>query len=57
MSNKRLSGGDIFVVKLVGPAGVETTADVADQDDGTYSVTYSCNTAGSHDVHITAGEC
>lgn len=54
--NKRLSGGDDFQVKLVGPGGHETHASLEDQDDGTYTVTYCVTAAGIHDLHVTLGE-
>ena len=54
--NKRLSGGDDFQVKLVGPGGHETHASLEDQDDGTYIVTYCVTAAGIHDLHVTLGE-
>lgn len=53
--NKRLSGGDCFLVHLLGPAGKAVAADVADLGDGTYTVTYCCTVAGGYDVHITSG--
>ncbi|KAL3147634.1 hypothetical protein ABBQ38_014684 [Trebouxia sp. C0009 RCD-2024] len=53
--NKRLSGGDDFQVKLVGPGGHETHASLEDQDDGTYTVTYCVTAAGIHDLHVTLG--
>ena len=54
--NKRLSGGDDFRVKLIGPGGHETHASVEDKDNGTYAVTYSVTAAGDHDVHVSIGE-
>lgn len=54
--NKRLSGGDDFQAKLVGPGGHETRASLDDQDDGTYTVTYCVTAAGIHDLHVTLGE-
>ena len=56
MKNKRLSGGDDFRVKLIGPSGHETHADLQDKEDGTYLVTYCVTAAGAHDVHVTIGE-
>lgn len=56
MKNKRLSGGDDFTVKLVGPGGHETQAELQDKDDGTYLVSYCVTAAGTHDLHITIGE-
>ena len=56
MKNKRLSGGDDFQVKLVGPGGFETHADLQDKEDGTYIVTFCATAAGTHDVHVTIGE-
>ena len=56
VKNKRLSGGDDFQVKLIGPGGHETHADLQDKDDGTYLVTYCTSAAGTHDVHVTIGE-
>ena len=56
MKNKRLSGGDDFRVKLVGPGGHETQAELQDKDDGTYLVSYCVTAAGIHDLHISIGE-
>ena len=43
-------------MKLIGPGGHETHADLQDKDDGTYLVTYCVTAAGTHDVHVTIGE-
>ena len=56
VKNKRLSGGDDFQVKLIGPGGHESSADLQDKEDGTYLVTYCVTAAGAHDVHVTLGE-
>ena len=56
MKNKRLCGGDNFQVKLIGPGGQETHADLEDKEDGTYLVTYCVTAAGAHDVHVALGE-
>lgn len=56
VNNKRLSGGDDFQVKLVGPGGRETQAELQDQEDGTYLVFYCVTAAGTHDLHVTIGQ-
>lgn len=43
------------MVTLIGPAGRKTTATVNDKGDGTYSATYSCCSAGLHELYITTG--
>lgn len=51
-----MNGGDDFHVKLIGPGGQETLADLQDKEDGTYLVTYCVTAAGAHDVHVGLGE-
>lgn len=53
ISNKRLAGGDSFVAWLEGPATVH--ANVADRDDGSYSVTYCTTIAGVYQLYVTNG--
>lgn len=53
LGNKRLSGGDEFVVELRGPSAVYAT--VADNGDGTYTATFNTTAAGDHMVHISTG--
>ncbi|KAI3425374.1 hypothetical protein D9Q98_009138 [Chlorella vulgaris] len=49
----RLSGGDEFQAALTGPAAV--TIDVKDNDDGTYSLSYTATVAGVYELSITIG--
>lgn len=53
LGNKRLSGGDNFVVWLEGPATVH--ARVKDQDDGSFLATYTAYKAGMYNLYITNG--
>jgi len=50
--NKMKEGGDPFVVDLMGPTG-PIHADVVDNGDGTYQVTYQPEDAGRHDIAVT----
>lgn len=52
--NKRLSGGDEFLVWLEGPVTVH--AEVADREDGTYTASYSTTMAGIYELYITNGD-
>lgn len=52
--NRRLSGGDDFVVELRGGPPAVFGA-VADREDGTYAVTYSTERVGEYLVHISTG--
>lgn len=52
--NKRLSGGDNFLVWLEGPATVH--AKMADKGDGSYIATYQATAAGMYDLYLTNGE-
>lgn len=54
LRNKRLCGGDVFSVHLLGPKHVQ--ADITDHDDGTYTATYSSDLAGMYQLHISNGE-
>jgi filamin len=45
-------GGDPFEVQVQGPKG-EVPAKVVDNDDGTYTVTYSPQDHGKHTVYVT----
>jgi len=45
-------GGDPFTVDLMGPTG-PIHADVVDNGDGTYQVTYQPEDAGRHDIAVT----
>jgi len=49
---KRIEGGDPFIVEVMGPTG-PVPADVVDNGDGTYQVTYHPQDAGRHDVAVT----
>lgn len=55
LRNKRLCGGDIFVVNLTGPDDIQVDGSVEDKDDGTHTVTYTATTAGRYQLHITNG--
>ena len=52
--NRRLSGGDDFVVELRGGPPAAFGA-VADMGDGTYAVTYSTERAGEYLFHVSTG--
>ena len=52
--NKRLSGGDDFVVEIRG-GPVAVFGAVADRSDGTYVVTYRVDRAGECLIHVTTG--
>jgi len=71
LNNKRLSGGDMFRVLLTlqdddddedkgdNEHEVEKVVEygvVTDNDDGTYSISYSCTVAGSYKCDITIGD-
>jgi len=47
----KTEGGDPFVVKIDGPE--PTTAQVVDNGDGTYSVTYHPNVPGKYKINVT----
>jgi len=49
---KRTEGGDPFVVDINGPTG-PVAAEVVDNGDGTYNVTYHPQDAGRHDIAVT----
>ena len=51
--NKRLCGGDSFVVRLEGSRTV--TGSVEDCGDGTYTASYITAASGSYQLHITNG--
>lgn len=53
LQNRRLAGGDSFMVWLEGPTTVHAT--VADNKDGTYTATYNTTMSGIYDVYITNG--
>jgi filamin len=50
--NRRKEGGDKFDVDIQGPNG-PVKADVVDNGDGTYNVTYQPDDAGIHDIAVT----
>jgi hypothetical protein len=50
--NPRKEGGDKFDVDIQGPNG-PIHADVVDNGDGTYGVTYQPDDAGVHDIAVT----
>jgi len=50
--NPRKEGGDKFDVDIEGPNG-PIRADVVDNGDGTYAVTYQPEDAGVHDIAVT----
>ena len=65
LNNKRLSGGDIFrVVLTLQEEEHEDHQDekvveygiVTDNDDGTYSISYSCTVAGTYTCDISIGD-
>ncbi|KAK9904172.1 hypothetical protein WJX75_005923 [Coccomyxa subellipsoidea] len=51
LRNRRLCGGDVFAVHLTGPNSIEGS--VMDNDDGTYTVTYTATLAGQYQLSIT----
>ena len=53
LRNRRLCGGDTFVVHLEGPSSVEGS--VEDHNDGTYTATYQACVAGDYVLSITNG--
>jgi len=53
LKNRRLCGGDTFVVHLEGPASVEGS--VEDHSDGTYTASYQACIAGSYTLSVTNG--
>lgn len=53
LRNRRLCGGDVFAVHLTGPNSIEGS--VMDNDDGTYTVTYTATLAGQYQLSITMG--
>lgn len=53
LRNKRLCGGDTFLVRLEGPQ--ELTARVTDHDNGTYTVEYTATAAGRYQLSIVNG--
>jgi len=46
-------GGDPFEVHVVGPEGTDIPANVADNNDGTYTVNYAPTDHGKHTVYVT----
>jgi len=52
--NDRLCGGDAFAVSLEGPE--EFTANVTDNEDGTYEVAYEPTKAGMYRLFVTIGD-
>jgi len=53
--NRRKEGGDNFDVDIQGPNG-PVKANVVDNGDGTYNVTYQPEDAGIHDIAVTLGD-
>ena len=53
LRNRRLCGGDTFVVHLEGPSSVEGS--VEDHSDGTYTATYQARIAGQYTLSVTNG--
>lgn len=39
------------------PFPITVTADVVDNGDGTYAVSYTASLAGVYELHITMGKC
>jgi hypothetical protein len=61
LKNKRLSGGDIFTVKLTHVDSMETDDElveygtVTDNGDGTYVAYYTCTVAGAYQCEVIIG--
>ncbi len=53
LRNRRLCGGDTFLVHLEGPSSVEGS--VEDHNDGTYTATYQACIAGEYVLSVTNG--
>jgi hypothetical protein len=53
LGNRRLSGGDAFLVWLEGPATVH--ASLEDQGTGVYTATYNLTVSGMYSLYITNG--
>lgn len=53
LRNKRLAGGDTFIVWLEGPATVHASVD--DRNDGTYIAAFKSTIVGLYDLYITNG--
>jgi hypothetical protein len=53
LGNRRLSGGDTFLVWLEGPATVH--ANVKVKDTGVYTATYNLTISGMYSLYITNG--
>jgi filamin len=51
--NKRLDGGDPFVVKIGGPQEPKIQADVVDNGDGTYTVSYAPDKPGPIKIEVS----
>lgn len=54
LKNRRLCGGDTFVVRLEGPSAVDGS--VEDHGDGTYTATYQVSVAGTYTLSVTNGQ-
>ena len=54
LKNRRLCGGDTFVVRLEGPSAVDGS--VEDHGDGTYTATYQASVAGTYTLSVTNGQ-
>jgi len=50
--NPRRDGGDIFNVKVKGPGGDDGGVQVADNGDGTYTVTYTPTQVGDYNIDV-----
>ena len=53
LKNRRLCGGDTFVVRLEGPSLIEGCVD--DHNDGIYTATYQACVAGNYTLKVTNG--
>ena len=53
LGNRRLSGGDTFLVWLEGPATVH--ASLRDEGTGTYTATYTLTVSGMYSLYVTNG--
>jgi len=53
LKNRRLCGGDVFVVRLEGPSELDGT--VKDHNNGTYTASYTPTLAGVHQLHLLNG--
>lgn len=53
LGNKRLSGGDTFLVWLEGPETVH--GHIRDHENGTFTANYTAIKAGLYDLYITNG--